>query len=100
MNHTEQLLEDLFVNPPVHPDQAGFKGEMWLSRTTIRFKRGTCIPNPFLVPGLRSQLLWVTPENSHPLLFWSDNKGNLYHLRFHPYPFAQQVNVIKSLPNK
>lgn len=82
------LLEDLFVNPPVVPTEAGFEGALYVGgypgRTVVRFKRGNYVPQTNL-PGIRNQLLWVTPDDSPPMLMWCDSKGMLYELKFYPY---------------
>lgn len=84
-----ELLEDLFLNPPVSPSTAGFNGEYDFSggprRYKVKFKRGTHVPDIGNHPHLKNQLLWVCPPGEEPMFMWMDKDGNLYHLKFHPF---------------
>lgn len=90
----EQLLGDIFIDPPVSPTEANFKGEFTtgtqFNRCTVKLKRGRCLPHEHQIAHLRNQLIWVMPEDEEPILMWCDPGGKLYRLKFYPYTLHPQ----------
>jgi hypothetical protein len=90
MDDVEEFLEDLFVNSPISPTKANFKGEFNVGNNfhyteKVLLKRSKHVPQNSSYADIKNQLLWITPDGEDPVLMWCDPEGQLYKLKFYPY---------------
>ncbi len=73
----EEFLKDVFVNPPVSPTKANFKGEFSVgAKTQVRLRQGMSTVQNLYGSILKNELLWVTPEGRILYLCGVTPEGN------------------------
>ena len=72
----------------VSAQSAGFSGRISLGRYHLTLPKGTVHPSQSLPPNWKDRLLWHTPEQGEPGLYFVNGEGFLFKLVFEQVEYS------------